>query len=129
MVKEKDWIKPLGVLLAMVGLGIILQTGFLGFGVEPLSVNLILPVDEPVSFATCNGMGGGCVPPLENPKGTLDYGTCGVDFKCVIPDLCESSGGMYEVQYNSSSGDFDKKCLCKIPSKYDVRVGCASQFQ
>jgi len=96
---------------------------------KPESIFLDVGSPEPTTRAECEGMGGMCFNPGLQGRGSQDFGVCSNSLKCVIPDRCEETGGVFQHTFNESTKKFLKKCLCKAPKIYEVQSGCVTPLQ
>ena len=131
MVQSPLFVIP--VLLIMLGgafkVGLLDQAILVQRFVGPAAIITVLPEPEPNASEACLSSGGICVPVGQPPPfGMIDYGACTELYKCVVKDLCESSGGVVAFPYDVGKNTYFKSCSCPFGTAYELVKGCAQQF-
>lgn len=94
---------------------------------NPLNIINVMPEKQPENTKECLALNGRCIP-LESMQlaGYINYGYCNENFRCVIEDMCEKTGGkfQYKLEKFGDSTFFAKKCICPEPLRFSSINGC-----
>lgn len=121
----------LGVLLLVLWYFSVNLHSFYSFAGAPLNIINVLPSDSPFTSVECRNLGGKCIPVAQpNIMGTLEYGSCGLESKCVFEDLCLKTGGKYNFKLVKleEKAVFEKSCVCPVPLEFSIKDGCFQRF-